>query len=102
MNIVIWILRFAIFLIVFWFALRNMRTVEVDVFGLRWSEAPLILVMLASFTIGAFFGLLLALPSTFRLRRELGRLRKEHARRTQATPIQPEVTSPPLKDYPIQ
>ena len=102
MNIVVWILRFAIFLIVFWFALKNMKTVEVDVFGVyRWVDVPLILVMLASFAFGALFGLLLALPSSFRLRREIARLRKELAKANLANNTQAGPTLPPAKDYPI-
>lgn len=103
MKIVVWILRFAIFLIVFWFALRNMKPVEVDIFGvLHWDEAPLILVMLASFALGTVFGLLLALPSSFRQRRELNRLRKEQARASQVGAASAEPVTRPVRDYPVQ
>lgn len=78
MKMIVWVLRLAVFLLVFWFAVRNMHRVTVDILGLmQWTSAPLILVMLSCFLLGTVFGILICLPTSIRHRRELYRLRKQ-------------------------
>ena len=77
MKILVWSARFAVFLLLFWFAVKNTDRVVVTLpGGVVWPDIPLILVMLACFAAGTLFGLLIGLPTTFRQHRELGRLRR--------------------------
>lgn len=72
-----WAAKILIFLVVLGFALQNSQLVTLhSYFGYSW-EAPLVVLMLAAFVLGAFLGLLALLPTLFRLRRERARLRRE-------------------------
>lgn len=78
MGYVVWVLRLLVFVLVLLFALNNTGPVDVTFYAdyvLR--EVPLIVVMLATFIIGAIFALLLILPAALRRRREAARLRRE-------------------------
>jgi uncharacterized integral membrane protein len=78
MRYFVWALRLIVFLAVLLFALKNTNPVSVTFFdGLVLPGVPLIVVMLSTFVLGTVFGLLLTVPSAFRRRRELARLRKE-------------------------
>jgi len=84
MRYLVWVLRLVIFVAVLMFALKNTQPVSVTFFTDHvLHNVPLIVVMLAVFVVGAFFGLLLTIPATMRRRREAIRLRKE-LERTQA------------------
>jgi uncharacterized integral membrane protein len=76
MQALAWIVRIAIILVLVWFALRNSQTVTL--YGLpgdSW-QAPLVFALLVAFVGGVVIGLLAWLPTVFRQRRELARLRK--------------------------
>lgn len=78
MGYVVWVLRLLVFVLVLLFALNNTGPVDVTFYAdyvLR--EVPLIVVMLATFIIGAVFVLLVILPSAMRRRREIAKLRRE-------------------------
>jgi len=71
------ILWVVVFVVVFVFARRNDDLVVLRVFpGLTW-EAPLALVLLAAFALGALAGVLACLSLWFRKHREVLRLRRE-------------------------
>jgi len=77
MKILGWTLRIALFLVLLLFAMSNTELVTLRVWGanLVWS-APLVLFLLAFFAAGAALGLLAIVPTLFRQRREIGRLRR--------------------------
>ena len=62
MKYFLWLLKAAIFFSLFAFALNNQQTVAVNFFfGTMW-KAPLVLVVLATFSIGLGLGVLLMMP----------------------------------------
>jgi uncharacterized integral membrane protein len=68
-----WLAKLAVFLLVLGFALKNSQSVSVESYlGYRW-QAPLIVLLLAAFLLGALTGLLALLPYLFRLRRRASR-----------------------------
>lgn len=77
MRYVVWALRLLVFVVVLLFALKNTGPVTVNFFGDYQAEVGLIVVMLATFVIGAFLGLLMTLPAGVRRRRESARQRRE-------------------------
>lgn len=78
MRLLSWILKLALFVAALGFALFNTAPVDLHFFGsaVSWS-APLVIFLLLFFAAGAAFGLLAVVPTLFRQRRELGRLRRE-------------------------
>jgi len=78
MRYLVWALRLLVFIAVLMFALKNTEPVAVKFYAdYVLQNVPLIVVMLAAFVVGAFFGLLLAVPAVMRRRREAARLRRE-------------------------
>ena len=79
MQALIWILRFAIVVILVWFAVKNAQ--EITIHGLpdQTLRAPLVFVLLVVFVAGTVIGLLAWLPTVFatprdrRLKRALKR-----------------------------
>jgi len=68
MKYLTWLLRAAIFFALFAFALNNQQDVTVHFFlGRQW-RAPLVLVVLAAFTLGLVVGVLGMLPRWLHLR----------------------------------
>ncbi|WP_144639006.1 lipopolysaccharide assembly LapA domain-containing protein [Bordetella genomosp. 13] len=78
MRYLVWALRLLVFVAVLMFALKNTEPVAVKFYAdYVVQNVPLIVVMLATFVVGALFGLLLAVPAVMRRRREATRLRRE-------------------------
>ncbi|ARP95729.1 LapA family protein [Bordetella genomosp. 13] len=78
MRYLVWALRLLVFVAVLMFALKNTQPVEVTFYAdYVVHNVPLIVVMLATFVVGALFGLLLSVPAVMRRRREAMRLRRE-------------------------
>jgi lipopolysaccharide assembly protein A len=75
MHILIWILRVLVVLLLVWFAAKNAELVTLNGFG-GALRAPLALVLLAFFGAGLLLGLLSALYSIFRLKREIRSLNR--------------------------
>jgi uncharacterized integral membrane protein len=66
---ILWLLKAAIFFTLFAFALNNQQVVSVNFFfGTLW-EAPLVLVVLATFTAGVALGVLVMMPRWWKNRR---------------------------------
>jgi putative membrane protein len=66
---VLWLLKAAIFFTLFAFALNNQQVVSVNFFfGTLW-QAPLVLVVLASFSAGLVLGVLVMMPRWWKKRR---------------------------------
>jgi uncharacterized integral membrane protein len=78
MRYLVWALRLIVFIAVLMFALKNTNPVAINFYGdYIMHDVPLIVVMLVTFVVGAFFGLLLTVPAAMRRRREAVRLRRE-------------------------
>ncbi len=92
MRVVAWLFRALVFLVALGFALSNTGITELRFFGMDivW-RAPLVVFLLAFLVAGAALGLLGVVPSLFRQRREIGRLRREIkiAAKTAANNVQP-------------
>lgn len=91
MKYLAWLLKAAIFFVVFAFALNNQDGVRLNLlFGVHWN-APLVLVLLAALTLGVFLGIAVMLPLWLRARRQAARQATEAARPTAgATPDTPD------------
>ncbi|AUL47695.1 hypothetical protein BBB39_12840 [Bordetella trematum] len=98
MRYFVWALRLIVFIAVLMFALKNTDPVAVKFYAdYVVQDVPLIVVMLATFVLGAVFGLLLTVPASMRRRREAQRLRRELERlqaSDQAVPVAPEAVAP--------
>ena len=71
-----WIFKFALFVLVLIFALRNTDVVTVRYyFGGEW-QSPLIFVMLVAFCAGVAIGLMAAMTQLIRQRREIAALKR--------------------------
>ena len=72
-----WILKFALFLLVFSFAVKNTDMVAVRYYlGVEW-QTPLVFVLLVAFCAGVALGIAACLGQLFRLRREIAALKGE-------------------------
>jgi uncharacterized integral membrane protein len=76
MQVLAWIFRLAIILVLVWFAVRNAQTVTLNGLPEQSWQAPLVFVLLVAFVSGVVIGLLAWLPTVVRQRREIGRLKK--------------------------
>jgi len=73
MRFIIW---FLVFLLALSFAVKNTDSVAVRYYlGMEWN-APLVIVLLVVFCAGVVAGVAANLPYLFRLRRELGRIKR--------------------------
>jgi uncharacterized integral membrane protein len=69
MRVLVWLFRAFLFFTLFAFALNNQQTAAVKwFFGYTW-EAPLVIIVLASFAAGTVFGVMAMAPSWWRHRR---------------------------------
>ena len=86
MRYISWALRILLFLLLLGFALKNTDPVVVRFYlGSQW-EAPLAMVVLVFFGVGAVTGVIACLTYVYRQRREILQLRKE----VRAKPSMPE------------
>lgn len=77
MRYLLWLLKFALFVLILSFALKNTDTVWVRYYlGYEW-QAPLVLVLLVFFCVGAAVGILASLMQLFGQRREIVALKRE-------------------------
>ena len=95
MKYLSWLLKAALFFVVFAFALNNLNDVRVHFFfGNTW-DAPLVLVVLATLIVGVVLGALLIMPLWLKARQKL------KAQQTPSTPITPSSESTPQPPYGI-
>ncbi|MFN7085825.1 MAG: lipopolysaccharide assembly LapA domain-containing protein [Burkholderiales bacterium] len=72
-----WLLKFALFVLVLSFAVKNTGTVTVRYYlGYEW-QGPLVFVLLVFFCAGVVAGVIAGLPRLLRQRREIAALRRE-------------------------
>ena len=95
MSYILWIIKAALFFLVLLFAIANTDPVTVRFYlGYRW-EAPLVVVLLATLTIGALAGVVTTLLHIFQLRRQVARLEQELQVAKGLDQPSPEVVMPP-------
>ncbi|MBA3594742.1 MAG: LapA family protein [Pseudomonadota bacterium] len=71
MKYLMWLLKAAIFFTLFAFALNNQQVVSVNFFfGTQW-QAPLVLVVLATFAVGLAAGILMMMPRWWKKRKTI-------------------------------
>lgn len=86
MRYVMWAIKLLVFAVVVLFAYKNMAPVDVQFLGnIQFTSVPLVVVMLVAFVLGTILGVVLMLPSTWRRRREAGRLKRDLQQAQKAT-----------------
>ena len=77
MRYLLWLLKLALFVLILSFAVKNTDTVSVRYYlGYEW-QAPLMLVLLVFFCLGAAVGIVASLTHVFGQRREIVALKRE-------------------------
>ena len=76
MQILIWIVRIIVILLIVWFAARNAEPVILYGYMDSSLKAPLVLILLAFFGGGLLLGLLASLMTIFQLKREVRKLNR--------------------------
>lgn len=96
MQALVWILRFAIVVVLVWFAVKNAQ--DVTLYGLpdQTLKAPLVFVLLVVFVAGVIIGLLAWVPTVIRQRREIGRLKRTAEKQAALAAIAPAPTPPAM------
>jgi uncharacterized integral membrane protein len=85
MKAISWLVRFLLFAVVLWFALKNTTPVPLRLTeSLYWEDVPLIVVMLACVLIGVAAGTIALTPRLFSLRRQVAALRRQSERTASA------------------
>ncbi|MCD8505415.1 MAG: LapA family protein [Burkholderiaceae bacterium] len=88
MRYVMWALKLLVFAVVVLFAYKNMSPVDVQFLGnMQFVGVPLVVVMLVAFVLGTLLGVFLMLPSTWRRRREAGRLKRDLQKAQKASTV---------------
>ncbi len=74
MRLFVWLIRAFIFFTLFAFALNNQQAATVRwFFGVQW-QAPMVIIVLAAFAVGAAVGVVAMLPDAWRRWRQVKRL----------------------------
>ena len=98
MRLLVWLVRAALFIILFAFALNNLEDVTVRWgFGHEW-HAPMVFIVLAAFAFGCAFGVFAMVPSWWKHRRVATRQRPD-APALDSTQFEPALAEAPL-DHP--
>ncbi|APV50646.1 hypothetical protein BWI17_13685 [Betaproteobacteria bacterium GR16-43] len=98
MQVLVWLFRFAIVLVLVWFAVRNSGEVTLNGLpGQEW-KVSLVFVLLIAFVGGVVIGLLAWVPTVVRQRRELSRLRKAASQAEVLGAVPPPPADPPRAD----
>jgi len=99
MRLLAWLVRAALFFVLFAFALNNLDDVTVRWgFGHEW-RAPMVFIVLAAFAFGCAFGVFAMVPSWWRHRR-LARSRDERERPAASSSGTAVVAEAPLQHPP--
>jgi len=87
-----WLFRALLFVLLFLFALKNTDMITLKFyFGQGW-QAPLVLVLVAFFALGALIGILACLSTLMRQRREILALKRD------GRPAEPPRAAPPVTE----
>lgn len=100
MKYLAWLLKAVIFFVLFAFALNNQDAVVLHLFfGTTW-QAPMVLVVLATFVLGLFAGIAVMLPLWWAARRKINSM--QAAATPPTTTTAPATAPPPPADHPAQ
>jgi uncharacterized integral membrane protein len=89
MQAIVWIVRFAIVVVLVWFAVKNAQLVTLHGLPDQSLQAPLVFVLLVAFVAGTVIGLLAWVPTIVRQRREIGRLKRAAEKQAALAAIAP-------------
>ena len=89
MRILRWVVGIIVFLALLLLSLQNADLVTVRFYHWFSWQAPLIFLLLIAFAVGAAAGLLAGVLRSARLRRQIVRLRREHAKHLSGRPSPP-------------
>lgn len=94
MQILIWIIRVVVIVLLVWFAAKNSDPITLRGYLDATLTAPLALILLAFFGGGLLLGLLASLTTMFRLKLEVRKLNRalQHMKRDQITQLPPDST----------
>ena len=76
MRLVTWAIRLIVFVLLIAFAAKNVEPVTLRFYFDLALQAPLVVLLLAFFAVGALFGVLALVGTLLRQRREIGLLRR--------------------------
>ena len=76
MRILTWAIRLTVFILLVAFAAKNVAPVKLQFYFDLALEAPLVLVLLGAFALGALLGVLAMAGSVLRLRRQISILQR--------------------------
>jgi len=91
MRIVTWTIRLVLFLFLVALAAKNIEPVTLSFYFDRSLKAPLIVILLGAFALGAAFGVLALLTTVLRQRREISILKKPQKMPADAPPAVPPI-----------
>ena len=96
MQILIWIIRVVVVLLVVWFAAKNADPIMLHGYMDATLTAPLALILLAFFGGGLVLGLMASLMTMFRLKREIRKLNRalQHKNRDEIANLPPASPAP--------
>ena len=94
MRILTWTIRVAVFVLLVAFAAKNVQPVTLRFYFDLALEAPLVLLLLGFFALGALFGVAALLTTVLRQRREISALKKQFAAAPAVPP--PSAVLPPF------
>jgi uncharacterized integral membrane protein len=96
MRIVTWAIRLVVFLLLIAFAAKNVQPVTLRFYFDLALEAPLVLLLLGFFALGALFGVAALLTTVLRQRREISVLRRQFPAAQPGPPPMPPAVPPPF------
>jgi lipopolysaccharide assembly protein A len=86
MRIITWALRLIVFVLLVAFAAKNVEPVTLRFYFDLALQTPLVVALFGFFAVGVLFGILALLGAVFRQRREISRLRRQAAPRSEPPP----------------
>ena len=89
MTILRWIFGVAVFVFLLLLSLQNAEMVKLRFYTWATWETPLIVLLLVVFAVGVTSGLLVGAFRSARLKRQLNRVRREHAKHLTSTLYRP-------------
>jgi uncharacterized integral membrane protein len=96
-RILTWAIRLAVFVLLVAFAAKNVQPVTLRFYFDLALEAPLVLLLLGFFALGALFGAAALLTTVLRQRREISVLRRQSPPADAAPPpMMPPAAPPPF------
>ncbi|MDR2015105.1 MAG: LapA family protein [Azoarcus sp.] len=96
MRVLVWFVRFILFILLFGFAIKNDHGVDLYFYFSKQWHFQLVFIILVAFAVGALMGVTATVASLLRQRHEVFRLRKQLARAERdAGQASEEATRPP-------